>query len=369
MELLLFTITLAGLLIATYTDLRERIVSDWVSYGMIIIGLGVSAFYSVSTGDSSYAINSFLAAAATFAGSLALWKLGFWAGGDVKLFTGIAALNPVNHRAIGNLLGLQGELFSTTALPIFSLSLFIYSVYAMLPLGTLIALKKTAKDTQAIGELKKTLAKTATTSFFFALAAAGTDTIARNLGLPFWAAIAAMLCLFFFAKKTSKPISLALFATGFLLDNSVLVEAGFIFTLGTALVSIVKLLFFARTRLGEKIMVNELEEGMITAVTLVEKNGRVTEQKLSIKSILKHVKENNVEALKEMLAPSARTIVSSSQADGLTLEQINELQKLASMGLIEKEIRIKESTPFVPAILAAYIILQATGDIVLNVVF
>ena len=368
-ELILFAITLIGLLIATYTDFKQRIVPDWVSYGMIILGLALHAFYSFTTNNYSHITFSAVATVSTFIGALALWKLGFWAGGDVKLFTGIAALNPVNYAAIRNLLGLHGELFSTVNLPVFTSMLFLYSVYALLPIGLVVGLKKIFSDKEATNTLKKTLAKTARKTLFFALLAAGINQVSTQLGLHFLAPIAGVILIVFFAGKLFEALSIVFFAIGFALNQAIAIEAGIVFAIGFLLFSLLRVLFLARSGLGTKVPVEKLEEGMIPATTLIEKNGQVIEHRVSIKSILKHVKENNVEALKEMLSPTGKTIVSSSQADGLTVEQVKELQRLSAEGLIGKELKIKESTAFVPAILAAYIVLAATGDLLINVVF
>ena len=71
---------------AAYTDIKQRIVSDKISYGLVFFGV-------VFHGIESFAINNYfpLAAsigvsAATFVFGLVLWKIGLWAGGDVKLF-------------------------------------------------------------------------------------------------------------------------------------------------------------------------------------------------------------------------------------------------------------------------------------------
>lgn len=369
LELIFVAITLAGLLISTYTDFKERIVPDWVSYGLIAIGLLGHAFYSFTTNNYNHITLSLVAMISTFVGAMVLWKLGFWAGGDVKLFTGIAALNPVNYAAIRNILGLQGELFSTAQLPIFTSMLFLYSVYALLPIGLVIGLKKIFSDKETTQNLKQSLSKTTKRTFFFALLATGANQVATYLGLHVIIPFSAIILAIVFVKKHFELLSTIVFIAGLILNWTVLFEAGIVFLIGFSLLSLLQVLFLARSGLGKKVPIQKLEEGMIPAVTFIEKNGQVIEQKFSMKSILKHVKENNVEALKEMLNPRGRTIVSSSTADGLTVEQIKELKELSAKNVIGTEIKVKESTAFVPAIFIAYIALQITGDLLINLVF
>ncbi|MCK4327976.1 MAG: prepilin peptidase [Candidatus Diapherotrites archaeon] len=88
-------LALAGLALASLTDLRERIVPDWLSYSMIGAGLAYHAGLSVMHWSAAHFVLSLISTALAFAFGYALWRVGAWAGGDVKLFTGIGALVPL----------------------------------------------------------------------------------------------------------------------------------------------------------------------------------------------------------------------------------------------------------------------------------
>lgn len=70
---------------ASINDLKSRIIPDWLNYGSLVVA--VAAALLAGRLDASYA--AFVAAA--FAFSWLLYKLGVWAGGDVKFFTAISA--------------------------------------------------------------------------------------------------------------------------------------------------------------------------------------------------------------------------------------------------------------------------------------
>ena len=70
--------------------------------------------------------------------------MGLWAGGDVKLLTGISALNPVNLN-IAQQFGLSIVAFSTLNLPIFPITFFIFSIFSMLPYGAFLVFSRINK--------------------------------------------------------------------------------------------------------------------------------------------------------------------------------------------------------------------------------
>lgn len=369
-EVVLFAVTLVSLVVASYTDLKERIVPDWLSYSMIGSGIAVHYFWAFYESNLMIFVTSLAATGLAFLFALFLWKLGFWAGGDVKLLTGIAALNPTNYAVIKSILGLDYPLLSTISTPVFPVSVFVFSVYALFPIGIGIYMKKIFTNTQVKNKLKKEMPSQVKKALFFALAAAGITRIIDYYSAPPISGFIALVLAVFLMKKYFWIFSLFVFAAAMIIDAGTVYNAGMVFLVGIVFLLLLKIVALSNSvELKKKVSIEKLEEGMIPDITLLEKNDRIFEKKTSIKSILKHLKENNLEGLKEMLNPKARTVISSSQADGLSKEQIKELKWLAEKGLIEKEIRIKESTAFVPAILLAYIMLQTIGDILWNMLF
>jgi len=88
-------VAVAAFLIASYTDLKTREVPETLTIGLIAIGLSAHAIESILASNYSILISCVYMTLLAFAFSYFLYKIGAWAGGDVKLFTGLAAILPV----------------------------------------------------------------------------------------------------------------------------------------------------------------------------------------------------------------------------------------------------------------------------------
>ena len=112
--ILAVALTLVVLAISCYSDLRERRIPDWLTYAGtavgVIIWLFAGNFYVLP-----YVVCTFFAA-------YFLYRLGLWAGGDVKLFTAIAALNPHFVDVFGYSIPLIALIFLLSILLAFFLS-------------------------------------------------------------------------------------------------------------------------------------------------------------------------------------------------------------------------------------------------------
>lgn len=78
---------------ATYTDLRERKIKNFCSYGLIYAGI-LSQVISVLSGSSSL-LSSIFTVVGGFLIVLALYWFGIFAAGDAKLVWGASLLMPV----------------------------------------------------------------------------------------------------------------------------------------------------------------------------------------------------------------------------------------------------------------------------------
>jgi archaeal preflagellin peptidase FlaK len=334
-SLTFFFISFIALLIATYTDLKERIISDKLTYGLIGIGIILQAIYSIASNDLWILGIAVASTITTFSGAYLLWKIGFWAGGDVKLMTGLAALNPINYLVIGNYLGIGQGLFASNgyALPIFPLSLFIYSVMAMLPYGAWLS--------------------------FTALA--GKKSLKQR-----------------FAKETKEFIAIAGLLIIITLAYS-LAFAGmqFFYSMLPVLVLIVllyialKLLMLKNLTLRKEVEFEKIEEGMIPAEKIVEEEGKIKrKQEEGIATIINYLRNNNLAGLMDRFRQksSEKVLANPASAAGLTQKQAEELKKAFREKKISGKLKVKASVPFVPAIITAYIILQTTGDFIWNLI-
>ncbi len=84
-------ITLIFLTVSSVTDLRKREVPDFISYSFIAVALAYASALSVINSSFSHLLNSLLGAGAFFIIGSLLYYSKFFAGGDVKILTGIGA--------------------------------------------------------------------------------------------------------------------------------------------------------------------------------------------------------------------------------------------------------------------------------------
>ncbi|MBI2598000.1 MAG: hypothetical protein HYW50_02290 [Candidatus Diapherotrites archaeon] len=300
-----------------------------------------------------------------------LWKVGVWAGGDVKLFTALAALNPVNYAFIGDFFGLDKSSFGTIDLPVYPLTLFVFSIFSMFPVAILVTIKGIAKrkelQKKIAGEIK---AKTAAI-FFSALLVSGVLTIAAVFNLNSAIAVVALILAGFFGKKITGIIGTVAFVGGAYFSGTIIIQQfAIVFFFLFFLFVLIKLYLLAKSDLlVEKIPVAELKEGMICAETILVENGKAKKIKpLSMKTVINHLQNNNVEALISNLKPKGK-VLADQNAGGLTNEQIKGLKEAAKTGEIEGVLLVKKSVAFVPAVLMAYLITQTIGDALWLLIF
>ncbi len=87
-------ILLAGVSIATYTDLKNRWVPDYVNFVLITIGLLGHLIISILSQSYWPFVWSATGAGVFFLFGAALYYTGVWGGGDTKLLIGVGALLP-----------------------------------------------------------------------------------------------------------------------------------------------------------------------------------------------------------------------------------------------------------------------------------
>ncbi len=90
--LFIFAFLIGTLSVASYFDARTREVPDFISYLLIIGGLLLNLFLSISTGSASSLEFLPLSVTVLFGFSYLMYVSGQWAGGDVKLMLGLAML-------------------------------------------------------------------------------------------------------------------------------------------------------------------------------------------------------------------------------------------------------------------------------------
>ena len=381
LEPLYFAVSLLGLLLATFTDLKTREIPDKLSYALIGFGLGGHFFESVTTGNYFPFLQTLAVTALTFGGAYALWKGGVWAGGDVKLFTGLAALNPVNYAFLRpyvfpeplTFLG-RPDFLSTISLPLFPLALFVFSVLAMMPYGVLLSLQGLASKVGVRRRFLDGFARRALQLLEFSLLGVGLQAVLYDLRLDqllVWPVL--LVAAFFLPPLAWHAAAVFSFAYAVYLYWLVpVLEAARYFLPLFAVYVLLKLYLVSKDAvLKAPMKTAELAEGVIVAHTLVEQaNKQIVEAKPPrFAELLHFLKRLDFKGLRQRLAlPAGRILANSLSAAGLTAEEALELRQFAAQRRLPETLLVKLSAPFVPAVLLGYLLLQAVGDVLWKLV-
>jgi preflagellin peptidase FlaK len=372
LEIVFFIITLLGLAIASYTDIKQRLVTNNLVYAMAFSGICLKLFEAILTENFETFFFSVLAGVIGFGLAYVLWKLGVWAGGDVKLVTAIAVLNPMNYRVIGNTIEINNQLFSTYNIPVFSATLIIYSALLAMPIGILMVLSASLKDKKALEKVKEKISN----KFWNLIQIAIIMSVAKHLFQIYkiwevWTII--VLLIFLFTPKNFKNyitiistiLALLLFGEKFLID-------AIIYSIPIMLLyTMISLYNESKNKaFKEEIHVSKIYEGAIPDNYIVIKDKKLeVVEKLNIKRVINHLMNNRIAEAIEEINPKEKVFASPLQAGGLSEEQVKELKQKAEKGMAPKTIVVKKTMAFVPTIMIAYIILQITGDMLWTIIF
>lgn len=353
--------SIIGLLGATCTDIKERIVPNKLNYGLALAGIIIYAAQSITESNAMPLLYSIGGLAAGFTFGWLLWKAGVFAGGDVKLFMGLGALNPITPFITQTLLPIQT--FPVQIPFIFPITLFTNSLISFLPYGLGVVLYKLSKNEKFQKKVAADMAAKTKQAIHFSLFSAATYAILTAYSINPLFSLAAII-IWGFTGKYKKAITATASAGAILLNIAAFLQAFAAIAIVTVILyGIIKLLFSLRPLLSKEIPVAKLEEGMIPAETFIKKGGKIaTAKKFSIKQIIKYAKTQKIG---EMIKESSRQkneVISANKARGLTLKEIIAVKKFAKEGKMPKKITIKESMPFVPAMLLGYLLCIIAGD-------
>ena len=295
-------IAVLAFLIASYTDLKSRDAPEILTTGLILTGLFLHGWEAIVISSVSPIISSAYMTVLAFSFAFLLYKIGAWAGGDVKLFTGLGAILP----AYGSL-------------DYFPFLVFAASFIAVLPfiiayLGYFFVAERNLR--RLIKPVLFTDLKRAVFSSAFLVAA---YELVAALGAH-WLFIAPIVYVFYKFKLLSMPLVIVLMAVYLFYDSSAFL------TYFASLTSLSFVLFFGihafkiaqENILRKTVKAKDLGEGMIPAEDVYIGGTRIADSKL---------------------------------ARGLLLNEIKKIKK------VRTEMKIKLSIPFVPVITLGLIIL------------
>ena len=312
-------ITLAGLCLASFFDLKERELPRILTYGLVIIGFVLNFLIFPEN-----LFEKILSISVCLIFNYGLYKFGIWAGGDFKLFAGISFLVPY----FNNLL-------------FFPLIILLFAIIAVFPFALIYVVVLMVKNKTIRKKTLKTFWKTKldiflSINFIFLIYLLELDLILSIF----------LILLLEWQKKCTKyvllliPIMMLLkFNTagmfaGVVLLGSVTLYLFLIFTVSIYRLGMQSFKILQKDILTKKIKTSKLTEGMIPQEDFWLEKGK-----------LKHKKP-------KLLAPFTKVKINSRLARGLIQPEINFLKKHKVA-----EIKIKKSMPFVPVILLGFVVL------------
>ncbi|MBC7111886.1 MAG: prepilin peptidase, partial [Methanothermobacter sp.] len=130
-ELLSVFIALLVCFYASYSDIKRGIIPNRLTFPVIGLGLLLNGIRALMESDPWIFIYTAIFTAGIFALGYILWRMGAWAGGDVKLFTAVTALIPFQPSLV--IYSFLGWAFPVTASYPFPLTVIINSILALLP--------------------------------------------------------------------------------------------------------------------------------------------------------------------------------------------------------------------------------------------
>ncbi|VVC00848.1 Type IV leader peptidase family protein [uncultured archaeon] len=387
-------LSLGMLGIASYTDIKTRLVHNRLLLGALAIGIALKAtesFLSSSVMPLGMAIGGGITG---FAIGYLLYRIGAWAGGDVKLLAVLCTINPVNYAAFQGisigaadfagfgqaLAGLTSHGTWMNGLPLFGVSMAVFSALAVFPLGLLMSFSAAFSHRDVMEKASARIIMNASGLFGAATVYSGTALLLQNA--PGFFAFAAesgtaisvipllIAVAWAFMKGGAKwAVAAALFAAGIFFNG-----IGFAADLAVLCLPLFALYslwaLYASSRkyaFREMKKSTELQEGDVPDAMVLECCGKIEVREApSLKSVIKKLIDNRVESCLSEMKPKGRVIADPRSAGGLEEKEAAELRKLALEGKIPAEIPVRKTMAFVPAMLLAYILLQITGDFLWN---
>lgn len=368
-------IAIIACLYASYSDLKSGVIRNKLTFPLIAIGIVLNAYYILtSVGDIWLLIKVLIIVAFIFLLGYILWKMGAWAGGDVKLFTAIAALIPfyavplyppiVNYQ----ILGWQFPLMAVYPFPF---TLIINSILSMLPFLLIFVLYIAVKTKpHLLGQLFSPI-QNYKANFVLTLVVTSAVTLTYTLTTQFKIQIILLSLILVYLlsliiskiPNKVKAVLISVVTVYALITNVWVTISGIILVfISIVVIEIVKKLLtsVSKEALQDDYKIDELKEGMIPAYNLYENDEKAyVDNKSFFSRIKKALSSGDISKLN---TPSDKLIV-TSMAAGLSEEDIKTLKELKDKGKLEDKFKIKKGVPFAPSILIGLLISLLLGDL------
>ena len=364
-------VAIVACLYASYSDLKSGIIPNKLTFPLIAIGLVLNGIYAFLMGEVWIIVVCAVVTGIIFALGYLLWKMGAWAGGDVKLFTALAALLPFNPLLISY--QLFQVPFPVLGIYPFPLTVIINSILSILPFLLIYVIYIVAKDKRhLVGELTapvKNYRKNIVLTLVITSAVNITLFITQQTHLQI--ILISLILIYLLSLLISKlpnqvkavVVSLVTVAALFYNFQITIVSMAILFVSIIIIETVVKLLTsVSRKALQDDVPLDKLREGMIPAYNMYQQDD--DEIFVDDKSFTQKVKEKKKKKDPSIVtAPKGKRLVGTLAA-GLTDDDINLLKQLKQENKIPNEFKIKKGVPFAPSILIGLIISLFIGDLV-----
>lgn len=369
-ELISVFIALLACLYASYSDIKRGIIPNRLTFPVIGLGLLLNGIRAFMESDPWIFIYTAIFTAGIFALGYILWRMGAWAGGDVKLFTAVTALIPFQPSLVSY--SFLGVALPVTASYPFPLTVIINSILALLPfllVYVFFIIYTSRRD--LMDEFMEPLRQYRTSMVLaLVITSAVTLTFIITDFLPFQIIVLSLILVYLLTMVISrlpsrvKAVMVSAILVYSLYRNFELTVSGVVILwVSITVIQLIRKLLTSITReaLQDTVSVDELKEGMILASTLYRRGDEYYFDDTSLLDRFRTVaRTGDVSALTYRGEP-----VVSAMAAGLRGEEIETLRELVAQGKIRDEFRIRRGMPFAPAIFIGLVVSLLIGDLAL----
>jgi len=361
-----FFVTLLFLVVAVFYDVRYRIIPNFLIVTMLVFSIIFAVFQSIYFSSWNYLINLLVAVFITFAVAFVFWLLGVFAGGDLKLFVGISALNPLPPIILAT------SFYNSSVFPIFALVLIIVSIFATLPylLGLLtcgILSKKYTLNLDVL--LQKQFWKSSILSILTVFAISSFATLLSVAISPILLFAASFLILFALSavRKINRFLFESILCVIYILLAIVAISVSKFYTV-FSVINFIEIALFILVIDLILVLHRNIKARLLRQATLISKlhvgDVLVNNYYYSKNKIV--VVENTFfnminQLLKGTYYKNLR--IDASRASGLEKNDITFLKRMYKNRLIGKKIDIKMTIPFTPSVLIGYLFLALIGGL------
>lgn len=362
-------------LYGSYSDLKTGIIPNKLTFPLIGLGLLLNGIYAFSIGNLWLIISVVIITGVIFVLGYLFWKMGAWAGGDVKLFTALAALIPF-YSVLPYYPSLLKYTIFNVQMPLygyypFPFTLIINSILSMLPFLLIYVIYVAVKTKPHLIKELFSPVKEYRKNFVLTLVVTSAVTLTLFISpyLPFQIILISLILIYLISLVISKlpnyikAVLVSVVTVFALIQNVQVAITGIIIVfLSIMIIGIIQKLLtrVSKEALQDDYKIDELKVGMIPAHNLYQKDGEVYfDDKGTLHKYREALKTGDISRIS---APKGKLLVSILAA-GLKDEDIKLLKNLYLEGKIPETFRVKKGVPFAPSIFIGLLISLFIGDL------